>query len=163
MPQTTYTIDHAAAIAGQVVNGETHRGRYENSELLNFGRVCELHTDGLLRQPQATTLGKVIGGVPYNASLPPGGWTTGDYMPRILREGQMWIAYTGTAPATESKPNVCHASDDTAGNAQHRGKVTGSATSVVAGAEVSAFSLGGFIVIKVDTVLSLALCEFNLP
>lgn len=165
MPQTSYTIDHAAAVAGQVVNGDLYRGRYEVSETLSFGRLCELHTDGKLRAPQGTTLGKVIGGIPYNASLPPAlvggvyvnGWTSND-MPRVLRRGQMWVEYQGTAPAVEAKPNVMHSSTI----ATHRGKVTADATSAVAGSEITA-APEGIHVIKVDTTLGLALVEFNLP
>lgn len=168
MGQTSYSIDHAAAIAGQVVDGYYEsrkvRGRYEYSEDLNFGRILELHTDGELRHPQGTSLGKVMGGCMYNPVLPPGGYSlANDLGPvPVMRKGQMWVEYTGTAPTVEAKPNICHASTDGSGNAQHRGKVTGSATSATAGAEISA-APEGVVVIKVDTTLSLALVEFNLP
>lgn len=161
MPQTSYSLDHSAAIAGQVVESRGKRGRYECSEDLNFGRLVEL-SSGQLRQPQATTLGTIIGGIGYNASLPPGGYKSGEFQVPVQRRAQMWIEYTGTAPTAESKPNICHASSDVSSNAQHRGKVTGSATSAVAGAEVSA-APEGIWVVKVDTALSLALVELNLP
>ena len=74
----------------------------------------------------------------------------------------MWVEYAGTAPAVEAKPNIMHASTNDGGNAQHRGKVTSSATSSSAGAEISA-APDGIVVIKVDSDLGLALCEFNLP
>ena len=166
MGQTSYTLYHSAATAGQVVERADGyrgtRGRYECSETLSFGRLVELHSDGKLRPPQATTLGKVIGGIAYNPSLPPGGYKAGEDIVPAFRKGQMWLEYTGTAPAVEAKPNVCHASTDGASNAQHRGKLTGAAVDTDAGEEISA-GPEGLVVIAVDAALSLALCEFNLP
>lgn len=162
MPQTSYSIDHAVAIAGQVVDGRAQRGRYECSEDLNFGEFVELHTDGKLRRLQGTTLGKVIGVVPYNPSLPPGGYKAGDMMPAILRRGTIWVKYSGTAPAVEVKPNIRHASTDGNSEAQYRGSVTATATSVTAGSEISAAS-EGIHVIKTDSASSLAMVELNLP
>lgn len=166
MPQTEFSLYHKAAIAGQVVERADgyrgQRGRYESSETLNFGRLVELHSDGKLRHPQGTSLGKVLGGVAYNPALPPGGYQAGEDIVPAFRKGQVWLEYTGTAPAVEAKPNVCHASTDEEGNAQHRGKITGSDTSSSAGEEISA-GPDGIVVIKVDSDLGLALCEFNLP
>lgn len=165
MGQTSYSNYHSASIAGQVVEGTTgrrQRGRYECSEDLNFGEFVELHTDGKLRRLQGTALGKTIGVIPYNASLPPGGYKAGEFMVPVMRSGQVWVPYTGTAPAVEAKPNLRHASDDTNSEAEHRGKVTATATSAVAGSEISA-APEGVTVIKVDTATSLALVELNLP
>lgn len=169
MPQTTYSNYHAAAIAGQVVDGMESRGirgRYECSEDLNFGRVVELHTDGILRQPQtATAVGKLLGGVPYNPSLPPSnvagtyvnGYANGQHMVPVFRKGQMWVEYTGTAPTVEAQAKIMSSSTV----ATHRGKVTGDAANATAGTEI--YAMPGTVVIKIDATLSLALVEFNLP
>jgi hypothetical protein len=158
MSFTSYSEDPVAALAGLVVERISMRGRYENSEDLEAGRLAEFHpTDGKLRLPQGTTLTRLIGGVPYNSSLPPGGYTAGDYQVPVLRRGQMWVTYGGTAPAAETAVNVMHSSTI----ATDRGKVTASATSVVAGSEISAVE--GLRCVKVDTGLGIALVEFNLP
>jgi hypothetical protein len=165
MPQTSYSLDHAAAIAGQLVDrgdGSRMRGRYVASEALNFGRILELHTDGKLRHPAtAGAAGKLMGGCAYNASLPPTaagvyGYQADDVVP-VLRKGQMWVEYTGTAPTVEKKASVMSSSTV----ATHRGKVTGDAENATAGTEI--YGLEGAHVVKVDTALSLALVEFNLP
>lgn len=166
MPQTSYAQYHDAAIAGQVVEGiesRGQRGRYECSENLNFGRLVELHTDGKLREPQGTTTSmKIVGGVAYNPSLPPGGYLAGSFMVPAFRRGQMWVPYTGTTPTVEATFNIRHASDDSNSEAQHRGKVTATATSTTAGSEIQA-APAGMACIKVNTTLGLALIEFNLP
>lgn len=162
MPQTSYPLDPVAALAGLVVERISQRGRYECSEDLPPGRLTAFNpATGQLRLPQSTTLARVIGGVPYQSSLPVGGYKAGEHMVAALRRGQIWLQYAGTAPAAETAVNVMHASDDTAGNAQHRGKVTASATATTAGAEISAIE--GLVCVKVDTALGLALCELNLP
>lgn len=170
MPQSSYSLYHSAAIAGQVVDGmlpRGSRGRYECSEQLNFGRLVELHTDGTLRQPQtASASGKILGGVPYDVSLPPtnvggtwvNGYAPGAYMVPVFRRGQMWVEYTGTAPVVGSKPNIMSSSTV----ATDRGKVTSTVTATTAGAEIYA-GPEGIEVIKVDTATGLALVEFNLP
>lgn len=169
MPQSSYSLYHAAAIAGQVVDGVLQRGvrgRYECSEDLNFGRILELHTDGLLRQPQtAGAVGKLMGGLPYNPSLPPSnvagtyvnGYANGQHMVPVFRKGQMWIEYTGTAPVVEKPVNVMSSSTI----ATHRGKVTSDAPSASAGVEI--YAMPGTACVKVDATLLLALVEFNLP
>lgn len=166
MPQTSYSNYHAAAIPGQVVDAahghRGQRGRYECSEDLNFGRVVELHTDGKLRQPQtASAVGKLLGAVPYNPSLPPtggvNGYANGAHMVPVLRRGQIWVEYTGTAPTVEKAVNVMSSSTI----ATHRGKVTGDAASASAGVEI--YALPGAVCVEVDATLSLALIEFNLP
>jgi hypothetical protein len=163
MPQTSYSIDHAEAIAGQVVDAPYTnrgvRGRYETSEDLNFGRIVELHTDGKLRHPQtAGAAGKLLGGVMYNSALPPGGYTlSNNFMVPVMRKGQMWIEYAGTAPGVETQAKVKSSSTV----ATDRGKVTGDAANATAGTEI--YALEGAQVIKVNTTLGLALVEFNLP
>jgi len=162
MPQTSFSNYHTAAIAGQVVDASHsargQRGRYECSEDLNFGRIVELHSDGKLRHPAtASAAGKLMGGVAYNNALPPGGYKSGEFMVPVFRKGQMWIEYTGTAPAVETQAKVMSSST----TPTHRGKVTGDATSAGAGVEI--YAMPGTCVIKVDTGLGLALVEFNLP
>lgn len=164
MGQTSYSLYHDAAIAGQVVDGyhasRQVRGRYEPSEDLNFGRIVELHTDGKLRHPQtASAAGKLLGGVMYNHALPPGGYSLANNLGEVpvMRKGQMWIEYTGTAPSVEGPVKVMSSSTV----ATHRGKVTGDAASASAGVEI--YAMSGASIIKVDTGLSLALVEFNLP
>lgn len=162
MPQTTYNFDPKAALAGQIVEKGRMRGRYECSEDLNPGELVELHTDGKLRRLQGTTLGKIIGAVPYRADLPPGGYKAGEHMVAVLRTGQIWLKYSGTAPAVEAKPNVRHASTDGDSQAAFRGNVTATATDTDAGQEISA-GPEGLHVVKVDTATSLALVELNFP
>lgn len=169
MPQTTYSNYHAASIAGQVVDGyesRGQRGRYECSEDLNFGRIVELHTDGKLRHPQtAGAAGKLLGAVPYNASLPPtavsgsfvNGYANGAHRVPVFRRGQIWVEYVGAAPAAETQAKIKSSSTV----ATDRGKVTGDAANATAGTEI--YELEGAVVIKVDTATGLALVEFNLP
>lgn len=164
MGQTSYSLYHDAAIAGQVVEGYYEsrkvRGRYEPSEDLNFGRIVELHTDGKLRHPQtAGAAGKLLGGVMYNHALPPGGYSLANDLGPVplMRRGQMWVEYVGAAPAAETQVKVKSSSTV----ATDRGKITGDATSAVAGSEV--YALEGAVVIKTDATLGLALVEFNLP
>lgn len=166
MPQTSYSQDHVAAIAGQLVDrgdGSKARGRYECSESIGFGLIPELHTDGKLRLPQtAGAVGKLMGGVAYNASLPPRddgsyGYQAGDFQVPVQRRCSMWIQYTGTAPGVETQAKVSSSSTV----ATNRGKVTGDAANATAGTEI--YAMPGTNVIKVDTATGLALVEFNLP
>jgi hypothetical protein len=157
MAFTSYSNDPSPAIAGMVVERVNMRGRYENSEELFPGRLTELHSDGKLRLPQGTTLTKVVGAVPYISSYPTDGYEAGKNIVPQLRRGSMWVEYSGTAPAEEASVNVMHSSTI----ATHRGKVTASATSAVAGSEISAVE--GLKCIRVDTTNSIALVEFNLP
>lgn len=169
MGQTTYTIDHDAAVAGQIASnddGHGTRGRYECSENLNFGTIVELHTDGKLRAPQtAGASGKLLGAVAYNPVLPPVnvagtwiyGYSAGSFMVPVFRRGQIWLEYVGTAPTVEGPVNVMSSSTV----ATDRGKVTGDATSAVAGSEI--YALAGAVCIEVNAALGLALVEFNLP
>lgn len=159
MPQTSYDLDLARATAGQIVERYPGgmRGKYEASETLEVGRLCELHSDGKLRAPQGTTLTKLVGAVPYIATKQTAPWGTSDGPVPVLKKGQMWVEYAGTAPSAEAAVNVMHSST----TAANRGKVTASSTSVSAGSEISAVE--GLRCLDVDTSLGLALVEFNLP
>ncbi len=132
MPQTSYSLDNVAAIAGQVVTKGVVCGKYVASEEIPAGRFVELHTDGKLRLPQGTSLAKVVGVSVYRGSKEPGAWAVDDYVP-VLRSGQIWVDSTATTIADLAACNVRHSST----TATHRGKVTDAATSAVAGAEIS--------------------------
>jgi hypothetical protein len=162
MPQTSYPLDLVPAIVGQVVERGTMSGRYECSEDIPFGRVVELHTDGKWRLPQGTTIGKVLAVAHYNPSYSSDGYKAGDQV-AFLRSGKVWIANDGggaPGPAT-GKMNVRHASTDANSEAQHRGKLTLTATSATAGSEISACNGTEFI--KEDTAPTMALCHINFP
>lgn len=161
--QTVYSLDMPKAVAGMVVDRQPGgmRGRYEASETLKAGRIAEYHTDGKLRPPQGTTLTRCQGMVPYIATKPSSNYAADGSIIPTLRKGLAWVEYSGTAPSAETAVNIRHASTDGNSEAQYRGTVTGAATSAVAGSEVSA--LEGVRCVEVDTTLSLALCEFNLP
>jgi hypothetical protein len=161
MPQTTYSLDMAAHIAGQVSENGRINGRFYSSEALPPGRILELDA-GALRVPAATTLGAVIGASFYQPHLVPQSdgsnnlYRSGDSVP-CMRTGEVWVEYSGTAPTVGASVNVMHSST----TATHRGKVTGSATSGSAGVEISAVE--GLKCMAVDTTASLALVELNLP
>jgi hypothetical protein len=157
MPQTTYPFDPVIAIPGMVVDRTPggQRGRYECSEDLPAGRIAE-YNSGTLRLPQSAAP-KFLGAVPYNSSLPAGGYKAGEHMVPALRRGLIWLEYQGTAPSPEEPVNIMHSTE----TATHRGKVTGDAPSESTGAEITA--IGGIVCVKVDTTLKLALCEINLP
>lgn len=158
MPQTSYNLDLDRAMAGQVVARYPGgmRGLHTASEDLPVGRFAE-YSGGALRLPQATTLGSVVGATPYIATKQSAPWTASDGPAPMLRKGQIWVEYAGTAPTVESAVNIMHSST----TATNRGKVTGSATSAVAGSEISA--LEGVKCLDVDTTLGLALVECNFP
>lgn len=160
MPQTTYPLDPVAALAGMVVEKGRMRGRFECSETLNPGRLVEKHTDGKLRQCQtASALGNLVGAVPYSPHMTVGGYTAGFAQVPVLRTGQIWIEYVGTAPTTEQVVNISSSSTI----ATDRGKVTASAPSATVGVEIYAPPNGALKCTKVDTTLGLALVELNLP
>jgi len=157
MPQNTYPLDPVAALAGMVVYRAPggQRGRYECSEDLPQGRIAEF-ASGALRLPQSASP-NLHGAVPYNSSLPAGGYKAGAYMVPALRRGQIWLEYAGTAPSAEGPVNVMTSTTI----ATHRGKVTASSVSGTSGSEIVA--LAGAVCVKVDTSLGLALVELNLP
>ena len=157
--QTVYSLDMPKALAGQVVDRQPGgmRGRYEASETLTAGRIAEYHTDGKLRHPQGTTFTRPQGAVPFIATKPSSQYAADGSIVPTLRKGLVWLEYGGTAPSAETAVNVMHSSTI----ATDRGKVTGSATSAVAGSEVTAIE--GIRCVEVDTTLGLALCELNLP
>jgi hypothetical protein len=161
MPQTVYNLDMAQQVAGLIVDRATYNGRFSTSEAVPPGRFLEL-ASGALRLPQGTTLTAPIGVTPYFSHLPAQTdgsnnlYRSGD-QPALVRKGQVWCEYSGTAPTVGQSVNIMHSST----TATHRGKVTGSAPSGGAGTEVTAVE--GLKCMAVDTTNSLALVEINLP
>lgn len=166
MPQTTYNLDPAAALPGLMVEKGRMRGRLTNSEALPPGRLVEVNA-GQIRLPRGSAP-NFLGAACYNSQIAPsvtvagigtplpGGYASGDMVP-VMRSGQVWLEYVGTAPAAESSVNVSASSTI----ATDRGKVTVAAPSATAGSEVAAVE--GLRCVAVDTTLGLALCELNLP
>lgn len=131
-PQTTYTLDETAAIAGQVVEARSYAGRYDCSEAILPGLAVALHTDGKLRLPRHSD--KILGIAPYRAALPAGGYATGDRI-AVVRSGQVWCVTGGSAQPTVTalqKPNIMASTTI----ATDRGKFTGDASSASAGVEI---------------------------
>ncbi len=93
MPQTTYSLDNVASVAGQVVSKDRVVGKYQASEEIPPGRMVELHTDGALRLYRG---GKLVGASMYRDAKEPGPWAIDDFVP-VLREGQIWCDFDGTS------------------------------------------------------------------
>lgn len=121
------------------------------TEVVYPGRIVEISTTtGKCRPPQGTAFPasgyKVFGLVlrdetrENNADGTVKGYAVGEPFP-VLRRGVAWAELSGGTPVLETVINVKHASDDTASNAQHRGKLSQSATSATAGAEITATTL----------------------
>jgi hypothetical protein len=122
--QTQYDLNPGIARAGQLTHLQNHTvDSYKCSEAIPAGRICELHTDGLLRLPQGTTLGKVAGISMYENSMSPGGYKSGDLVP-VLRSGRIYVDFTGGTQTALAPANVMHATDDSLSNVVHRGKFT---------------------------------------
>lgn len=175
MSQTTYTLDNKIAHVGQVA--DLRNAVYVSAVAdgdIPFGRLVEYSAAGKVRLPQATTLGKLVGMAVYDETKEPygpletatnaSGWKSGS-MVRILRKGSGYVEYSGTAPTgAYVAANVRHASDDTNTEAQYRGTVTQTTTSVTAGQEKSA-SPEGMVAVKTNATMSPtgALMELNFP
>lgn len=162
--QTTYSLDSAIGLPGQLADlNEKSVESFVAAEDLKPGMLVTLDT-GSAELPKDTILGKTLGIVLLHDVLPQtlAGevfYPAGTVVP-VLRKGKAFAQYSGGTQVQKGAANVKHASDDTLGNAQHRGKITGSATSTTAGAEVSATSL----VFDRNTGLSdLCVVEVNLP
>jgi hypothetical protein len=162
MPQTVYNLDMAEQTAGQIVERGRTNGRFTAAADLPPGRILDLDGNGRLRLPAGTTLTTTVGASPYLAHLAPQTDGTGNihranaYVP-VLRGGQIWVEYSGTAPTVGNVVRVMHSST----TATHRGKVTASAASGTAGSEIS--NVEGLVCMAVDTAQSLCLVEINLP
>lgn len=155
IPQTSYAMRPSIALAGMqgdVDNGQLVIGKFTAAETLLPGRVVELDpTDPTkCRYPKtASAVGSILGVVLYSAADPvggtvgtaDGGFKAGDTV-RILRRGQVWCEYTGTAGSDMmTAMKVRSASDDSNSEAQHRGKLTDASTSTTVGQEKYATKL----------------------
>jgi hypothetical protein len=174
MAQTTTNALMTIALAGMVADA------FPNDfitavaeESIPFGRVVEWDATGnKVRLPKSTTLGKIAGVAAYPVTKTPllgdagvtnpYGWAQYEDV-RVLRKGRIWCETAGTAPVLGTAVNIMHAS--TGANAVDRGKVTSTATSAVAGSEITALAANvGFPVPANSTTPSgLALVEFNIP
>ncbi len=132
MPQTTYNLDHVAAVAGQAVEMGRVCGMYRAAEEIPAGRFVVLNSSGELELPQDTALGKVVGVSMYRSSKEPGPWAVGDFVP-VLRAGTIWCESSASSADALASANVRHSSTI----ATHRGKVTDAATSGSSGVEIS--------------------------
>lgn len=146
------------------------------TEVVYPGRIVEINTTtGKCRPPQGTAFPasgyKMFGLVlqdetrENNADGTVKGYAVGEPFP-VLRRGVAWAELSGGTPVLETAINVKHASNDTASNAQHRGKLSQSATSATAGAEITATTMiakqhsPG---VAPSPTSSIVLIEINLP
>ncbi len=161
MAQTTYALSASTALAGQD-GPDAHEKPQKLSRIalgaIPFGRLVET-ASGEVRIPNQTTLGTLVGASCYKAAkTPDSGGYADDEMTLVMRKGQIWVEYGGTAPTAMTVPNIMHSSTVST----HRGKVTATATSAGAGTEITA-GPEGMVVLEVDTTLGLALVELNFP
>lgn len=155
IPQTAYSMRPTAALPGMVGDvdeGQLVIGKFIASETLLPGRAVELDPNDATkcRYPQtASAVGKLLGVVMYSAADPvggtvgtaDGGFKAGETV-RILRRGQIWCEYTGTAGSDMlTAMKVRSASDNSNSEATHRGKLTDASTSTTVGQEVYATKL----------------------
>lgn len=179
MAQTAAAALMTIAIAGMVADdGDLDYITLVAEEDIPFGRVVELDSTGQkCHLPKLAALGKVGGISVYpttktpnsvsaaNALLNLGGYAAGEEV-RVLRKGRIWVETAGTAVGVGVAANVMHASTDGSSQLRNRGKVTASATSATAGAEIDALPTGngGFGAPAGSTVPSgLVLLEINWP
>lgn len=158
--QLTYALRQSEALPGMLADtGAAFVVSYQAAEDLPCGRVVVLNEAGELELPKAATLAKVVGVALYVALQAPGGWKAGDLVP-VLRSGRVWCEFEGGTVADLAPARVHHASTDEEDMADHRGKLTASATSVAAGEEVSTFARALF---RRASAEGLALVELNGP
>ena len=158
MSQLTFTQDMGVAYPGQIQDiSDCQIVNYIAGSDIEPGRVVEVDpVTGKINYPQATTLGRVAGVSMYISAALPQSWKTGDQVP-VLRKGRVYATLSGGTVTHLLVANVKHSST----LAVDRGKVSASATSAVAGSEVSA--LGSVIFVRPATDPTLALLELNLP
>lgn len=132
MPQTSYSIDRSSALAGQVVSKGCVVGKYQASEDIPPGRLVELHTDNTLRLYRG---GKLAGVSMYRDAKEPGPWATDDFVP-VLREGEIWCDFDGTAASVSELADANVYGPDT--TATKRGKMTTASATSAADAQVFA-------------------------
>lgn len=149
--QNSYSQTPAYGVAGMLSHHSGVGNVIETgvgTEVIYPGRVVEVSTStGKMRHPQGTAFpasGYKFGGLVLrdetrenNVDGTSKGYAVGEAFP-VLTRGVAWAELSGGTPVLETAINVKHASDDTASNAQHRGKLSQSATSATAGAEITA-------------------------
>lgn len=177
--QNSYATTPAYGVAGQLSHSSSMQAHIEtgvSAESVYPGRVVEINTStGKCRPPQGTafpaTTHKMFGIVlrddtrENNADGTVKPYAANEPFP-VLRRGAVWAELSGGTPVLETAINVKHASDDTASNAQHRGKLSQSATSATAGAEISATSIiakAPALGVAPSPASTIVLVEINLP
>ena len=162
--QTTYSRFPDESYEGQLADVQDgYIASYIADGAIIPGRLLELTTDGLVRMPQGTTTGLPIAGAAVlktaaSSTAPLSTNTTyadGDVVP-VLRRGRIWLCFEGGSPALGETLNVHHSST----TADHRGKVTGTTTSVVAGSEIA---VGYVQLVKFSADDERALVDVNFP
>lgn len=160
MPQTSHPMDPDVALPGMVYgNGPQKIRRLIATEAIPFGRLVELDLSAdangeKCRLPQtATPVGKIMGVALFQETRDAGGYAIGDVVP-VLVEGDVYVSFTGTTDSPEVVLKVRSASDDSNSEAQHRGKLTDAAASVVVGSEIYATKIPAIRTIA-DSALAL--------
>lgn len=167
--QTSYSLDYAICQLGQVADGSPIKEEvsYVAAEAIPFGRMVELHTDGLRcqlpqRDASAAPITKALGVAIYDATKEPdtvgGGYKVGEVV-RILRKGRIYAEFSGTTDAALASASVKHSST----LATDRGKFSDAATSAVAGSEVDATGLAKFVRPINPSQAGACLVELKLP
>lgn len=156
--QTSFTVDPAIGLAGQIQDaGESSVKSFLAETDILPGRLVEVNpATGAIRYPASTALGRVAGIACFMSFAPPGGWKAGQQVP-VLRQGRIFVEFSGGTQAPLLAANVNHSSTI----ATNRGKLSASATSVVAGSEVSA--VGPAVFVKDTGSAALAIVEVNFP
>ncbi len=157
MPQTTYTNDLSASLAGMLADdGAYDIVSYAAAEAIPPGRQCVLNSSNTLELPQDTSYAKPVGVSCYLSASPPGTYAIGDMVP-CVRRGRVWAETTGSAPGQLVEANVNHSSTV----ATDRGKFTTSVVSAGVGTEVA--DAGPVAFVKPAASGNLALVEVNFP
>lgn len=161
MPQTSYSLDPATVVPGQVIDAgdDTHIEPFIAAEVIAPGLGVELTSDGKgVQLPQGTGTGisAFAGFAVFKDAREPGSYAIGDIVP-VLRKGRIAANCVGSTTITAlGAANVSHSST----LATDRGKITSAATSGTAGSEVASV---GAIFRKDPGVTNVAIIEVNLP
>jgi hypothetical protein len=177
LPQTDYSLDPPAALAGMIAEPASQLNAYETTfvanEVIYPGEFVEYLSAGVVRRPQGlTSVMNLMGVAVYratktasvaNASGGMAPYQIGDQV-TIMKRGKIYCKFSGTTPPVQTATvQVRHASDDTNTEAQYRGSVTDAAASVVAGQEKTLAGSGIRAIRAATGSTTLALIELNLP
>lgn len=162
MAQTSYDLDSAVALPGQVADlSNKVIVSYPAGGDIPFGAAVELQSDGTVIVPEDTTLTKLVGIAVRDDLLPQvigggsPGYEAGDMVP-VLRVGKVYALFNGGTDAALTKAHVKHSST----TATYRGYITASAVSASAGSEITDF--GGLMFVSNMSDSALCLVEVNL-